>query len=145
MGQLTDLHDRFLTLLATAKAAAPAPGLRVYETGEPVELPEFPCAYILTPLEEYETMDYMTGRSVVTFTIRVLTDPRKPLRALLVIADVLIPVVDVWLRSTHPAPIDQARRLNAQPVTPEFGELPARGMDFPIRLELAFRAVHPAP
>lgn len=144
MGQLTDLHARMLDLLAAIKTAAAPAGVRVY-TDPPVELPEMPCLFMLTPDEDFELVDVNTGRSVVTFVLRVCVDARKPQTKLLELADTVATTTDVWLRNTQPAPIDQARRTGMRGVTPLFGEIPVRGADFPIRIEADFRPITPAP
>lgn len=148
MGQFVDCHARMLDLLAEIKQAAPAPGLHIYHKGQPSALPEFPCAYILTPDEDFAHVDTDSGRSVFTFTVRLLVDPRHPLTELLELADTITDVADVWLRNTHPAPIDQARRLGMRGSTPTFGGpegIAVRGADFPVRIEALFRPITPAP
>lgn len=144
MGQLVDLHARMLELLAEIKTAAAPTGLRVYD-GPPIELPEMPCVFLLTPDEDFELMDINSGRSVITMVIRLCVDARKPQTRLFELADVIVAKTDVWLRNTHPAPIDQAKRLAMRGVTPVFGDIPTRGADFPVRIEADFRPITPAP
>lgn len=144
MGQLLNLHTQMLTLLAAIKTASGSRALRVYHD-PPLELPEMPCVFLLTPDEQYENMDTMQGRSLLTFTIRCCVDARRPQSSLLTLADTIVTTTDIWLRNDHPSPIDQARRLGMRGVTPVFGEIPTRGADFPISLELEFRPITPDP
>lgn len=139
MGQLVDLYARGGTLLAAIQAAAGGPTrLRVYD--EPQDaLPETPCVWVLTPDEDNETIDTLMSRSVVTLTVRLIVDATKPVMELLRLADLIIETADVWLRSTHPSPIDQARRTAMRPVTPVFNDVATRGADFAIRVEAEFR------
>lgn len=145
MGQLRDLHDRTADLLVLVQTAAGGTNaLRIYD-GAPNQPPETPCIYEVTPDEEYENIDTVNGRSIVTAIVRIVTDPGKPMTELLTLADHVIETADVWLRATHPEPIDQARRTSMRGVTPMFNEIPYRGADFFIRVELAFRQTTPAP
>lgn len=139
MGQLVDLHARVATLLAVIQTAAGGPNsLRVYDAPQDA-LPETPCVWALTPDEDNETIDTLMSRSVVTFTVRLVVDATKPVTELLRLADLIIETTDVWLRSTHPAPIDQARRTAMRGVTPVFNDVPTRGADFAVRIEADFR------
>lgn len=140
MGQLVDLHDRIAALLVLIQTAAGGTNsLRIYDF-PPTQPPEMPCVFELTPEEDpMENMDTLHGRSVVNVTLRLCTEIGTATRDLLMLADAVIETSDVWLRSTHPTPIDQARRLAMRAVTPVFNEIPARGMDFTIRCELDFR------
>lgn len=146
MGQLVDLHARTAALLTLVQTAAGGPNaLRVYDS-PPTQPPETPCIFELTPEEDpYENVDTVMGRSVVTVTLRVVVDIGAATADLLAVADAVIATADVWLRSSHPSPIDQARRTSMRAVTPVFNEIPARGLDFPIRCELEFRQTTPAP
>lgn len=145
MGQLRDLHDRTADLLALIQTAAGgANALRIYDS-PPNQPPETPCIFEITPDEEYENIDTVNGRSIVTATVRVVTDPGKPQTDLLSLADHVIETADVWLRATHPSPIDQARRTSMRGMTPVFNEIAYRGADFFIRVELEFRQTTPAP
>ncbi len=144
MGQLVDLHARMQDLLTAVSEAAAPVRLRPYPE-PPVQLPQMPCVFALTPDEDYETVDTMTGRSVVTFVIRLCVDQREPQTMLLKLADTIAQTADVWLRNAHPAPIDQARRTGMRGVTPVFGDIATRGADFPVRIEADFRPITPAP
>jgi hypothetical protein len=141
MGQLIDLHARMQDLLTEIKTAASEP-VRIF-TDPPLELPEMPAVFLLTPDEDFQMMDTENGRSIVTVVVRLCTDARKPQTALLSLADTIVAVADVWLRNAHPAPIDQARRVGMRGVTPVFGDTPTRGADFPIRIEADFRLITP--
>jgi hypothetical protein len=145
MGQFVDCHARMLDLLAEIRQAAPAPGLKIYPKGEPSEHPAFPCVYLLDPDEDFAHVDVNTGRSVFTFTVRLCVDARRPVTKLLELADTIVAITDVWLRNTHPEPIDQARRIGMRSVTPTVGGIAARGADFPVRIEADFRPITPAP
>lgn len=146
MGQLVDLESRIADLLVLIQTAAGGTNaLRIYDY-PPVQQPEMPCIFELTPEEDpYENIDTIMGRSVVNVTLRVCVEIGTSTAALLAFADAVIVTADVWLRSSHPSPIDQARRLAMRAVTPVFNEIPARGMDFTIRCELEFRQTTPAP
>jgi hypothetical protein len=146
VGQLADLHARIADLLALVQLEAGGPNvLRIYDY-PPVQPPEMPCIFELTPEEDpYENMDTIMGRSVINVTLRLCVEIGAPTMVLLTLADAVIETADVWLRSTHPSPIDQARRVAMRAVTPVFNEIPARAMDFPIRCELEFRQTTPAP
>jgi hypothetical protein len=146
MGQLTDLDAQVAALLVLIQTAAGgANQLRIYDF-PPVQPPETPCIFELTPEEDsYENIDTVQGRSIITVTLRLLVDQSAPTSDLLALADHVIEKADVWLRSTHPSPIDQARRVAMRVVTPVYNEIPARGFDFPIRCELEFRQTIPAP
>jgi hypothetical protein len=143
MGQLLDLHARMLNLLAEIKAASDGP-VRVY-VDPPTTLPEMPCVFLLTPDEQFDYVDINTGRSLMTVVVRCCVDATKPQTALLALADTIADTTDIWLRNDHPSPIDQARRIGMRGVTPMFGDIPTRGADFPISLELEFRPITPAP
>lgn len=139
MGQLVDLHGRMGDLLALIQAAAGGAGsLRVYDD-PPVQLPETPCVFVLTPDEDAENVDTLMTRSVVTETVRLVVAAGEAQVELLRLADIVIATTDVWLRSTHPAPIDQARRTTMRGVTPVFNDVPTRGADFAVRIEADFR------
>ena len=145
MGQLVDLHERVSDLLTAIQTAAGGPSsLRIYDP-PPVALPEMPCVFALTPDEDYENIDTIMGRSTVTVTVRLVVEATKPQAYLLGLADALIATTDVWLRSTHPEPIDQARRVSMRGVTPVFNEVAARGADFALRIEADFRQTIPPP
>lgn len=145
MGQLVELHARVADLLALIQEAAGGSGsLRVYDP-PPVALPEMPCVFALTPDEDYENVDTVMGRSTVTATVRLCVEATKPQTYLLALADTIIETTDVWLRSSHPGPIDQARRTSMRGVTPTFNEVPTRGADFALRIEADFRQTIPAP
>lgn len=146
MGQLSDLNARTAALLVLIQAAAGgANRLRIYDF-PPVQPPETPCIFELTPEEDsYENVDTVQGRSIITVTLRLVVDQSAPTSELLALADNVIEQADVWLRSSHPSPIDQARRIAMRVVTPIYNEIPARGFDFPIRCELEFRQTIPAP
>lgn len=146
MGQLVDLHDRIADLLVLVQTAAGgANALRIYDF-PPIQPPEMPCIFELTPDEDpYENIDTVMGRSVVLVTLRLCVDLGRPTRDLLALADAVIVTADVWLRNSPPAPIDQARRTSMRGVTPVFNEIPSRGADFSIRVECDFRQTTPAP
>lgn len=146
MGQLVDLHERIADLMVLIQAAAGGSNmLRIYDF-PPVQPPEMPCIFELTPEEDpYENIDTIMGRSVVIVTLRLCVDVGAATASLLALADAVIETADVWLRSTHPDPIDQARRTSMRAAVPTFNEIPARGLDFPIRCELDFRQTTPAP
>lgn len=146
MGQLADLEARLADLLALIQLEAGGPNrLRIYDF-PPTQPPEMPCLFQLTPEEDpYENIDTIMGRSVVIATLRLCVDMGAATRELLLLADAVIETADVWLRSEHPSPIDQARRLAMRAATPVFNEIAARGMDFSIRCELEFRQTTPAP
>jgi|ERR671921_280529 hypothetical protein len=144
MGQLTDLHVRLATLLAEIQAAAGGTNaVRIYDS-PPNQPPETPCIFEITPDEDYETMDTVQGRSIVTATLRLVIDPGRPQTDLLALADVVIETADVWLRTQHPSPLDQARRTTMRGVTPVYNEISYRGADFAVRCELEFRQTTPA-
>jgi hypothetical protein len=146
VGQLADLQTVIADLLELVQQAAGGPNvLRIYDY-PPVQPPEMPCIFELTPEEDpYENIDTIMGRSVVIVTLRLCVEIGTPTAALLKLADAVIETADVWLRTTHSSPIDQARRVAMRPVAPMFNEVPSRGMDFPIRCELEFRQTTPAP
>jgi hypothetical protein len=146
VGQLADLQQVIEGLMVLVQTAAGGPNkLRIYDF-PPTQPPEMPCIFQLTPEEDpYENMDTIFGRSVVTVTLRLCTEMSTATEDLLLLADAVIETADVWLRTEHPSPLDQARRLSSRPVTPVFNEIPVRGMDFAIRCELEFRQTTPAP
>ncbi len=144
MGQFLDLHAQLQTMLEGVKSTVPEQRLRIY-ADPPVELPELPCVFALTPDSDYQNVDTIQGQDIATVVVRLLVDARRPQTELLEHIDYLAGYIDVWLSNTHPAPIDQARRLGMRGVNPVFGEVVTRGADFPIRIELAFRQIHPAP
>lgn len=146
MGQLTDLQQVIEGLMVLIQAAAGGPNvLRIYDY-PPVQPPETPCIFQLTPEEDpYENIDTIYGRSVINVTLRLCVEQGTKTRALLVLADAVIETADVWLRTVHASPIDQARRTAMQSVSPQFNEVVTRGMDFPIRCELEFRQTTPVP
>lgn len=144
MGQFVALHARMQELLEEIKTAAGGQ-LRIYDS-PPVAPPgDLPCIFTLTPDEDFTLVDVNTGRSIVVFVVRLCVAATKPTTELLSLADVIAGTADVWLRNEHPAPIDQARRTGMRGVTPVFDGVPTRGADFPIRLELDFRPITPAP
>lgn len=146
MGQLAGLQAVVEELLALVQLEAGGPNaLRLYDY-PPVQPPETPCLFQLTPEEDpYENIDTIHGRSIVIVTLRLCVELGTPTAALLALADAVIETADVWLRSEHPSPIDQARRVAMRPSAPTFNEVLTRGMDFPIRCELQFRQTTPAP
>lgn len=146
MGQLVGLQARIEELLADVQTAAGgADVLRIYDY-PPVQPPEMPCVFQLTPEEDpYENIDTIMGRSVVIVTLRLCVELGTATADLLALADAVIETADVWLRSEHPSPIDQARRLAMRPSAPTFNEIVTRGMDFSVRCELEFRQTTPAP
>lgn len=142
MGQFADLHTRLLELLALIKATYGGE-LRVYET-PPVALPEMPCVFLLTPDEAFSRLDTMTGESSITTVLRLCLDAGEPQTRLLELADLIAETIDVWLWDDQPQPpIDRARRTGMRGVTPIFGDIPARGADFPIETQLQPRPLHP--
>ena len=139
MGQLRDLHDRTAELLVLIQAAAGgSAALRIYDS-PPNALPEMPCIFELTPDEDYENMDTLMAQSTVTATLRVCVAMGQPQTDLLDLCDAVIAASDGWLRDEHPSPIDQARRIAMRGSTPVFNEIPTRGADFSLRIELEFR------
>lgn len=142
MGQLVDLHTQLQGLLAQIKAEAGVP-LRVYDT-PPVQLPELPCVFLLTPDEDFTRLDTETGERSVTVVIRLIVAATKSQTELLALADTLIDVADIWLWDDPLAPLDRARRLGTRGVTPVFGDVPTRGADFPISVQM-LKPIPPAP
>jgi hypothetical protein len=142
VGQLVDLHARVQDLLAEVKTAAGGQ-LRVYPD-PPVQLPEMPCVFALTPDEDFQRLDTMTGERSVTVVVRLCVEASRPQTALLELADTIIQTADVWLWNDPPAPLDRARRMGMRGVTPVFGEIPVRGADFPISVQMV-AALNPAP
>lgn len=144
MGQMVDLHARVGELLALIQTAAGGPSkLRVYDS-PPVQLPEMPCVFALTPDENFERLDTMTGESSVVVAIRLCVENTKPQTDLLALADVIIQTADVWAWNTPPDPVDRARRVGMRGVTPVFGDIPTRGADFPLSAQMV-RPIQPAP
>jgi hypothetical protein len=142
VGQLVDLHARVQDLLAAVKTAAGGQ-LRVY-ADPPVQLPEMPCVFALTPDEDFQRLDTMTGERSVTVVLRLCVEANRPQTALLALADTIIETADVWLWNDPPEPLDRARRTGMRGVTPVFGEIPVRGADFPISVQMV-AALQPTP
>lgn len=149
MGQLADLHARTQDLLAAIQAAAGGPGqLRIYPDPPVGTLPEMPCVFALTPDEDFQRLDTMTGESSITLVVRLCVDARKSQLDLLAIADTIIQTTDIWLWNDPPDPLDRARRTGMRGVTPVFGAgdtgIATRGADFPISVQTV-RPIQPAP
>lgn len=143
MGQFTDLDAQVQVLLEEIRAALPAGTLRVY-ADPPLKLPEMPCVFALTPDEDFQRLDTMTGESTITTVIRLCVDARRPQLELLELADTISQVADIWLWNDPPEPLDRARRVGMRGVTPVFGDIPTRGADFPIQVETV-QLIQPAP
>lgn len=147
MGQFVDLHVNLMALLADIKTAVTANGdqLRIY-TDPPVQLPELPCVYLLTPDEAFNLIDYATGESTIIVMLRLCVDQRAPQTTLLALADTITETTDPWLCETPVAdPVAYGRRTGMRGVTPLFNDIPVRGADFPIEVHLVGRPVNPAP
>lgn len=144
MGQLVDLHTQVQALLVLIQTAAGGPTrLRVYD-GPPVQAPEMPCVFALTPDEDFQRNDTMTGESSVVVVIRLCVQNTKPQTTLLELADTIVQTTDVWAWNDPPGPIDRARRTGMRGVTPVFNDVPARGADFPLSIQMV-RSIQPAP
>lgn len=145
MGQLVDLHARLLDMLGevkTAYEAIPDRQLRVLES-PPTQRPgDLPCVFILTPDENFMRRDTMTGEATVTVTVRICMDAGHTQAMLLELADILMWVVDIWVWNDPPEPVDQAKRTAMSGVTPVFNDIPMRGADFPIVIQM-LRPIHP--
>lgn len=144
MGQMLDLHSRLLDVLTLAKTAVDAlPGreMRVYET-PPIQLPEMPCVFLLTPDSTFQRRDTEMGEDIVTTVLRLCIDAGEPQTTLLELTDAIIDVIDVWVWNDPPDPIEQAKRTGMRGVTPVFDGVPTRGADFPIETQLV-RGIHP--
>lgn len=140
--RFTDLDAQLQVLLELISAAVPG-DLRVYPD-PPLQLPEMPCVFALTPDEDFQRLDVMTGESSITTVVRCCVDARRPQLDLLALADTITDVVDVWLWNEPPDPIDRARRLGMRGVTPVFNGIPTRGADFPIQVQTV-QPIQPAP
>jgi hypothetical protein len=145
MGQLTDLHTQLQVLLELVKTELGGQ-LRVFET-PPVQKPETPCVFLLTPDSTFQRLDTMTGEDTVVTVLRLCVDAGDPQTRLLELADTIADVVDKWLWNDPPAPLDRAKRIGMRGVTPIFGVgdsgIPTRGADFPIETQLV-RPIQPA-
>ena len=142
MGQLLDMHTQLQALLQLVKTAAGGQ-LRVY-TAPPVQLPEMPCVFLLTPDVDFQRLDTMTGEDTVTTVLRLCLDAGDPQTRLLELADTIAETVDVWLWNDPPAPLDRAIRRSTRGSTPMFGEIPVRGADVAIEVQMV-RPIQPAP
>lgn len=140
MGQLTDLHTQLQGLLEQIKVAAG--GQLVVKDSPPVQLPEMPCVFLLTPDVGFQRLDTMTGEDTVTTVLRLCVDARESQARLLELVDVIDETVDVWLWNDPPAPLDRAIRRSTRGVTPVFGEIPTRGADIAIEVQMV-RPIHP--